>query len=1448
MLYIKQKHNNNLDILLQEQISKDSIRKSLLKHREYMLCIINKTIVFLLLVCSITFGQKVYFVKFAESVSVEQIKQAFIAKKVVNLPVKKSFAASDSLQFRGLGQKFKISDSRVSRIYKIILPEDISPAQFQSALNTALPIEYAEPAHTYKTDGSFNDSLLSQQWALNKMDAFSAWNLTQGSDTVLVGIVDTGIDYTHPDLRNKIFMNQGEIGLDANNRDKSSNGIDDDGNGFIDDYMGWDFTNRVGFPFDSTGGDYLNWDNNPFDDNSYSHGTSVAGIIGAEANNSIGIAGVAPGVRLLNCRAFDPEGYGNEEDVASAILYAASMGAKVINMSFGDNSFSYVLRDVIRYAYSKNIVLVASSGNDGSDLPHYPSGYSEVISVGNSTNEDYVSSNSSYGSTLDLIAPGTNILTTFRGNQYYEFSGTSASAPFVSAAASLILSKGNFSNEEVKQIIKSTCDENGASGWDIHSGSGRLNVGRALRVLAPAIIKFNYPFQDFSTSSDTVQISGTILSAYFRNYSIYYGIGYSPENWMPILTDQKSQLENGSLGTLSISHLPDTIVTFRIVVEQSNGTVLEERINIHKVTKKPDLYLISSLPAMYGNKPTIVSAIYSTQSGIGKMYYRELGTREFSVISMDGISMNTSFVQNAHYGFIPASIAKPNTAYEIYYEFENLAGLKTKLFDTYGNYFLSTTPKAVYSLPTETLPYSLPRGLLFGNTANLTGNNSKELLLNKLFDYTTTYIYSLNNNSLLLKDSIAERIPKDVGDFNGNGKIDIAANWGRNLYILEQDSIHSTKFVEKYKKENSTSWPVMVNDLSNDGKMEALVITDDSTISVFHVNSDLSLDSLGYSRNFIPISGRGVFNYPKAVLTDVNKDSKNELFLADTYGNVLCYNVNPDNSLTPDTVKTFSKDFYSSTSSIAAGDFNGDGYPDIAVLLHSIDQYDIAKYYLLAVVTFVHSQPEIIFSKVFIDPAAEFDNFTRKTYNSIKFVDVDSDGADELVLSAFPFAYILKYNPLNGNNVIYYKENVNANSVLAEDLNGDGKIEIGIPDNSGINFFRFSSDTLQIVPSDVSGYSIDPLSVQLKWRGNSANYYIYRSTDSLNYSLIDSTVFTTIKNNTIVLGKSYYYKIAIHSTIGTELFSAPFKVFHHRPASLKKYFVTSQNRSIRLEFSEQITTSIDNLTNFHLSDSLGAVYYPTSISPASQYAYQVTFNSALKTGSYKLYITGMKDYYLSPIKADSVSVSFTDSVLQKEFYIEKFSIVNPYLISLKMNLPIDSASFLNTANYKFTPVNAVSTIVFDKNDPATVFLSLKGGKPVGSVGIEYVMQVNSVYSSLSTGKIAIKSGAGSVLQLSTFASGVEAVYVYPNPVRGNSGAAKMTFANLPKHAEIIIFSLQGKKMKTLVEQDGNGGLSWDILDESGHKLSSGIYLYLVRQLDGNNEEINTKLEKFTVIR
>ena len=301
-----------------------------------------------------------YFIKYKDFVNKSQVQERISTKEILSTN-KNALLKTENISVDYFAKGIAKDIDELSRIVKVTFSSELQANNFLAVAANDPVIEYIQKGNVYKVDYTPNDSLVSEQWALNKIQAFDAWNITLGSDTVLIGIIDTGIDFNHLDLTSQIYYNRGEDGIDAFGNQKRTNKIDDDDNGFIDDFMGWDFTDRVGFPFDSTGGDYLGWDNNPKDE--HGHGTYIAGIAGASINNLYGIAGIAPGTRLINIRAFDPNGYGEEDDVAAAILYAIQMGAKVINMSFG-KSFSpnkeWVL-DAIKYAAEKDVLLVHAS-------------------------------------------------------------------------------------------------------------------------------------------------------------------------------------------------------------------------------------------------------------------------------------------------------------------------------------------------------------------------------------------------------------------------------------------------------------------------------------------------------------------------------------------------------------------------------------------------------------------------------------------------------------------------------------------------------------------------------------------------------------------------------------------------------------------------------------------------------------------------------------------------------------------------------------------------------------------------------------------------------------------------------------------------------------------------------------------------------------------------------
>ncbi len=1385
-------------------------------------------------------SQNTYFIKYKNSVAIQEIDYKITQQKLmpsgINSPLDTELTSINYLA-KGLGREIEI----LSRIIKVSFDKSVLETNINGLKEIDPAIEYIQKSTNYKMDIIPNDTLLSEQWALEKIQAFDAWDNTEGVDTVLLAVIDTGIDYLHPDLQNKIYLNAGEMGIDANGNDKSSNGIDDDGNGFVDDFRGWDFTDRVGFPFDSSGGDYLDWDNDPMDEQG--HGTYIGGIAGAEVNNITGIAGVAPKIQIVILRAFDPAGFGEEDDVAAAILYAVQIGVKVINMSFGDNAFSLVLRDVIRFAYAQGVVLVGSSGNSGSTAPHYPSGYSEVISVGNSTIDDFVASNSNYGSTLDLVAPGSSIITTARNNNYASISGPSAATPHVAATAALILSLQHFTNEEVKQIIKSTTDDIADPGWDLRSGAGRLNLFRALTVIAPSVIKINSPTQDFATLEDQITVNASVLSPSFVSYSLYYGTGYNPDDWISLIDNEITQFSNQDIYTLDISSLPDTVYAFRLVVQLSNARTLEERVNFHISRTPPVTELISVGPAYYGDKTTILAAMFTDEPSLVRMYYRRVTDADFNFITLDGFTTNNQFIKELHYGFIPRQLIQQNSAYEIYFEAENLVGLTTIVNDMGSNFLFSTRYEAEYSGETE-LPYSLPSGSIFEDPVNLTTTDLREIYLREITSSTVSSLFRLNNDTFEEIDSLDERIVRDFGDFNNNGLNDVLAFFIRDGFIYEQTSEGSSSLTEEFAQETGDFWPVMAEDIDGDSKTEIVVVDSDTSFTVWKVNNDLSLTNPIRLVNFTEKSfGNNVIDAPNGVIADINGDGRNEFWSVDLDGDVFSYEIFGTDDYRQGSILTTG--FIGSAAFIAAGDYDGDGIDELAVLLHSIRQVDIAPFYRLIVFNLIGDNFNILYDQVLIDAASEFNSAFQRSENSIRFADLNNDLSDELIVFMFPYSFIFKYD-FGINRVISYKENINSNSVFVGDLNLNGVPEIAFPTADGIKFYEFAVSIMANTPYNLNGFSVDSSRVQLTWNGNVDQYYVYRGTGRNNLELIDSTLTDEYLDMQLNSNTTYYYAVQAFDPIKFIPFSnlsSPIEIYVHVPGKVLSAEALSAT-TVTVTFSEKMNNTIENLQAFELMN----VGIPNSVAPANQFAYLLTFREPIPIGNNQLLIKDLKDFYGSPIESGIVQFTMDSTIANQEFFISSFKIENPYLIRVTFNFDVGETSAQNVGNYLFEPDNKATSITIDKNNKKTILINLNGQKPVGSIGKEYVLRIKNVKSSSSSGNIEINSGAGSYIVLTGFANDLSDVYVYPNPAEIGTGITNVTFANLPQYAKITIWTLDGTKVGEVEENDGNGGVDFNLRDFSGDFLSSGVYIYRIVMLDQSDNESDEKIGKFAVVR
>ncbi len=343
-------------------------------------------------------------------------------------------------------------------------------AETAADLEARAGIEWAEPNYTLALDLAPTDLYYPQYQVayLSKLNVEEAWTRTLGRSEVVIAVLDTGVDLTHEDLRAGIWLNRGETGKDDQDRDKATNGVDDDGNGFIDDVQGWDFAEN---------------DNVPDDD--YGHGTHVAGIAAARTNNGIGIAGMAGAATIMPVDVFKG-GIGAYDDLILALIYATDNGADVINMSLGASSYSRGEEMAVDYAWSHGVVVVAAAGNTGRETYHYPAAHEHAIAVAATTATGTLAGFSTRGNFVDVAAPGSLVWSTYRGNSYVAMSGTSMATPHVSGLAALILSiNPTLTPDAVRDIIQGSVDDLGTPGYDIGFGHGRINAGRAVAQTPP---------------------------------------------------------------------------------------------------------------------------------------------------------------------------------------------------------------------------------------------------------------------------------------------------------------------------------------------------------------------------------------------------------------------------------------------------------------------------------------------------------------------------------------------------------------------------------------------------------------------------------------------------------------------------------------------------------------------------------------------------------------------------------------------------------------------------------------------------------------------------------------------------------------------------------------------------------------------------------------------------
>ncbi len=1306
------------------------------------------------------------------------------------------------------------------------LPE-IEAVQFNHLMS--IDGRFLDPPSPYTPDKTPNDSLFAAQWGLQKIRAPQAWEVTAGSSGVLIAVIDTGLEFEHPDLQPNLWINAKEDLNHNGRRDASDeNGRDEDGNGFIDDVIGWDFTDAPNF---SDGGDYLQRDNDPSDENG--HGTAVAGIIAAVANNHIGIAGLAPGTRVMALRAGNSQGLLEEDDVASAIVYAIMNGASVINMSFGDAVVSPMLRDVVRFAHRRGLVLVAAAGNSASAAPHYPAGFAETISVGASTISDRLASFSNYGATLDVVAPGENIWTTKIGKTYAAFSGTSAAAPFVAALSGLLWSRSpDWNNEMIRAAMQNSAANPGPGHGDRFFGAGRIDAAAAVQSHRVARAEVHSPAMDQGFSALPAEggiiIRGTALGAFMTGYELSYGTGEDPTAWSTIGKTQNRQVLADSLGSWPLQNLSEGVYTLRLGVFQSSGANVEDRTRIFVDRTEPRLSRLRLLPMIDGNRHSVLIEFETDDLCHATLFWRAANsTGDFKPVPFN------YFTRQHRFNF-SQDIAAGEL--EFFLEATNRAELKIVDNNENRHYRLQLDRPEVYMTSFAELAaaplQAIPAGHLLPRASDFNGNGWSELIVavyarHRAYGPLTIFEKTAEGFAPRFVSSFSA-IPRDVGDSDGDGRLEILAGLGARSFILETSAPGAFPS-EVVWADSNDFWAARFADLDADGKNE-IIGRRGEVYCVLENASDHSFDEVARLENFTP--GENLTGVPHAEIGDFDGDGRNEILLGDADGDLYIYEAIRDNQFAA-TWKD-SLPLHDSIDFIRALDFDGDGRQDFAAgchsdpALNSENEYDARHWLFRLYRARADQQFEMVWEQRFfgMQSPRDFDA-------GLGSGDIDNDGRDELFLNLFPDGYVVDYE--NGQaRVVWHQQPVQSNATVVTTLEPGQPPAFCFSDGETMRAFAAPNrQTGPPAPQDFQARPRNANTVLLSWRAveGAEAYAIHRAAGDSSSRLVELVAGNQYVDHDLVSGQSYSYTLATidsqavpmtgpHTRVRTAQPSPP-------PRVLSAWFLPPYH--VAVQFNERMSESLRRTDFYRLRKiaSSRELQQPESIVVGRSGSEAIlAFPSAkLEVGEYQVHVSGVEDDGRVPL--DTVAANARFNILPEipRFYLTAAELDSPQSLLLQFNLAVEKSSASRRENYavaaepEFTKPMQINAAFVSESHPAAVRLRLQPGMiaPLGRCFLITAREVRSANGLL------LQRGEGDAIGFALVSPNLEQIKIYPNPfIAAQHGS--LTFAGLPAQATIKILDENGRVHVTLEEHDNNGGIAWDTRDVQGRLLPSGVYV------------------------
>lgn len=1308
---------------------------------------------------------------------------------------------------------------------------DAQIPQILAALPHLSSVRWAEPNRMQRVTFYPNDPLFPDQWGLEKVAAQDAWDITVGSADVPIAIIDTGCEMDHPDLVSSFWTNQDEI---------PDNGLDDDGNGFVDDIHGWDFVDAPTFP---TAGDYLIRDNDPSDE--MGHGTAVAGICGAAMHNDLGIAGVAAGCPLMILRAGNMEGFLQEDDVASALLYALDNGARVVNMSFGDTQASPMLEDVINYAYQGGLLMVTAAGNGGDTGLIYPAAFGPTLSVGACTEEDERASFSSYGNSLDLLAPGTNILSTVLGQAYDEYqggNGTSYSAPFASGVAGLVLSlHPQWGPQEVISVLKTSAQDIGPTGWDPESGQGILRADQAVAIPEALVAEITSPFpsQGFA-EAETLQVLGTASGVYLKTYEVFSGIGTNPSVWDTVKRSSDVQIIDGLLALWINPEPLDSAYTFRLVVQDLFGNTIEDRVEVFFDPSPPEISEITVLPILDADRPSYLLSFKTDDLTTGNVWLHGLGLGE------RWISQQLNYQTTDHIILLGGDL--PFKEYEYYIWVENSTGLidSTEILGTIDLTIESMTTNYFVQMPSSGIPSSS----LFEETTDLDDDGFPEIWLNALDlngSKSDLHVYEATTNWAFndLDLDFGVEIPKSIGDSDADGLMELLTLYAGRSKIFEADGANGFPQPTNVAwMDSGDVWGAKLLDLDSlDGHGE-VIIASGGVYKLYNNWGNGELDFIQDLPN--PFNLAATTLPPYCRLNDYDADGYPDLLFGDYDGHLFIYERGDDGLF--DVSWSYSLPLLDTGEFLTDGDYDGDGVDEFAALAHTettLSGEHMADTRYWGLYTFANEGDDgyVITDSLYFFGAENPSDFP----SGINSGNVFGDTLPEILLCLYPDLYVVDWVESTENfDVIWYYPQCRSNKAVVGDFNRNGHDEMIFDDGSILRTFEEVGDWSSGLPPPLH-FEADPEPdrVNLSWSSVSGadGYSLYKGTTSaVSDTIMDvDATDSTYTDYDVLKDSTYYYAIAtIHlGFLPPEgPMTSPLAATPNDPPFVPGDTAHFTNPNfVSVQFSEAMGPSLLDETNYWISNSF--VQPSSVVSDAGGSRSVLTFDVAFKDSTYRLIIHELYDLQGSSLSTLNDTLQFTVSAEAHAlpYLAAAYPGVGLQAVTLVFSDAMNTTELAAKTNYSITvdPATGVPSgdhIFIDSAEPDTILanvvhLYIKPSSPIGPFGKIYRVEAKNLHS---TAELPIDT-THNVATLTFSTSDLRDVFVYPNPYKAGmlvDGQACMIFANLPSDTEIRILNIEGLLVKTIKTTDNvMGGVRWYLDNDRGEKIGSGIYIYYV---------------------